>query len=1292
MPNYDNELNKILLKSNTITVPAGKENNSDLAGAVVKNLTDFGYVVDERGLNMLATSSREEIAKWYFDTMSILQDESTVSIKPTYIIPDETMKKSDWEIMMEWLKDVWENDKQENSREMNVNGSNDSGNSSDGDGNGNVNSDDTTNAGRDTINLGYEVQNENINQKVFGLRLDIRPRVIRTIDGRDRKLVVNETAKAFSNVLKEKMPTVKQTKEIVNPFIDNVQDWNTYVTQCASRDMLTYLYARALIDGKKTETMPELKAKEYLTVAQKISWMKENPVYEESKEEDKEEKQLDSKSETRTDYIIRDENANVEVDASIKPETNASIEIKEPVVQPQMVRQEVKQPTTGSVEPQKAVNVQNNQRVPETKAVETKAQNIKLPDINTTRVREPKYRMDDVKVRDELVKITSCGAVSGRKLRQFIATGLEKTQDLETEISGRKSEKMWKAIFDKQLHIKQDFPTLENVNRVNQKLQSNIPLINLDREIEKAKKEERYEDILKLLKNRPNLFIKRINEMLNLPIQDSEKKVNFAVSLLNTAKETLPKADPESLVTFISYLKSRTRSDRVKVHNVGGKLYVDNKNYAQLPPKTAEVFTQIAKGALADKLVQGKPIGAVYIEQDMEKMALPNNNDINQQMPPRGSKIHLPEEKQGKIRFMIWTDKNTTHTANTRNKVADISASFFKNNDGELQHQADDDLTWDSDKKSNSESYKDSITNGNDSVEYIDLDLKNLEDADIAYVMLYVNVWPDDSTFSDEKINFGWTDANEPEALEIGQIQENQENIAMVNQPQEQQIGNNNNNDNDTTTTEKVIEEAQPQVQAQVQAQPVVMQNTERSIKNGDGKKKKETTYVEQQNTGKQEVENSVEIGSQGREKIVDANSNDKGNSGKLQNDDETHKEEFEGKVQQTNAQPQSNDALLQQPEAQQVNRTSENTALNSKPTQQTAQPTNSIPETKETKKIQTVQEVQGTQIPQSHQRIQKSQITQTPQEHQTTSQLEQPVENILDKQYIQVSGKVESVKENVRRKEEEKPRTEGINVDVKQNTYVSKPITYTFKPKVSYQLTGNTRGIVPVMIDVKNREAICVNMFDKNSDKNIGIKGFVRYADAIVDMYGKNDRMTMAEVAKLVATVNNSRITNNPREADVLFTVKEHPSSELKSDAVNVTAINPKLWFNHIVSVSSEVIEAMQKEMKTKADRTLLDTFEALIVRDTQEKRENEEKEQSAQQVAHYDIAVDQQIMEQRMNPEQAREKAMKELEEKQEQISEMLEDEQKLSDILDNFSLNMDKDDAVVDTGEEEEEFDLY
>ena len=118
--------------------------------------------------------------------------------------------------------------------------------------------------------------------------------------------------------------------------------------------------------------------------------------------------------------------------------------------------------------------------------------------------------------------------------------------------------------------------------------------------------------------------------MLNLPINDPEKRVKFAIALLDTARETLPKANTDDLVTFISYLKSRTRDDRLKVHNVNGRLYLDKgKNYTPLPPKTAQAFIQIARKALGDRLIFDKTLGAVYIEPGMEKITLPRNKDTN---------------------------------------------------------------------------------------------------------------------------------------------------------------------------------------------------------------------------------------------------------------------------------------------------------------------------------------------------------------------------------------------------------------------------------------------------------------------------------------------------------------------------------------------------------------------------------------------------------------------------------------------------------------------------------------
>ena len=52
-----------------LAVPYGNEDNKDYALTAIRNLLDYGYTIDEAGINLLMTASKDDITNWYLDTV-----------------------------------------------------------------------------------------------------------------------------------------------------------------------------------------------------------------------------------------------------------------------------------------------------------------------------------------------------------------------------------------------------------------------------------------------------------------------------------------------------------------------------------------------------------------------------------------------------------------------------------------------------------------------------------------------------------------------------------------------------------------------------------------------------------------------------------------------------------------------------------------------------------------------------------------------------------------------------------------------------------------------------------------------------------------------------------------------------------------------------------------------------------------------------------------------------------------------------------------------------------------------
>ena len=353
-----------------------------------------------------------------------------------------------------------------------------------------------------------------------------------------------------------------------------------------------------------------------------------------------------------------------------------------------------------------------------------------------------------------------------RSMRRFIANGIDAQKNIEEDIA--RDKQTWKALLQK-IHIG-EFTSCERANDVAYKLRNNIALNTFYSRIEQAFSQERYGDVVKMYQSRPGEFIKNFNRMLNVQIDDPAKKITYATQLIDACKDVFSRTRPEDLVGFVSYLKSRTREDRMAIHNIKGKPYVGEQKWAPIPESTANTFIKLAEQGIISQVKTGQSMGNVYIEPSMEKMALPKTSTSGTQALnsyTQGSRLPI-ESKNGEpknVRFLLWFGKNEPEERNWDN-IVDISASFFtKSENGTLLHHSNDDLAWYSSRKNSIPGCYfsgDWIGAGeHGSTEFIDIDLQQLQRHNVSHVMLYVNIWEGPESFSEANLNFGWQERND---------------------------------------------------------------------------------------------------------------------------------------------------------------------------------------------------------------------------------------------------------------------------------------------------------------------------------------------------------------------------------------------------------------------------------------------------------------------------------------------------------------------------------------------------
>lgn len=611
--NYDQLKDIIFYARKVITVPSGNEDNGMLAMTALKNLSDYGFVIDREGLDKLKTASKEDITDWYYKTADVLNEMAggNHEYHPFYPnFPEQVIEMSELELFIDQITHYF------------------------------------------SVAIGDIVGDSNMawtpggeNEKAKIKSLEEHPlKVISTVGENDKAAIYDMAKDVFRNTLKSKLtPSAGDTKNIINAYMHANSQWTKDATTIENRQVLSYLYTKAVVDKLDTTAMPNLVTNDYMRIAQNYSWMKENNATE-----------------------IQDFNDINEKTAS------------------------------GSVKQGRVCSLPNT-------------------------------------------------------MRKFIANGLEGQKNLEEDVARNKEQ--WKAVF-RIIHVG-TMPYFTRLNDVAFKLRNNEPLSTFYSRIDKLYAEGKYNEAVDLYATRPGEFIKNLNKMLTVNAGENQEAVKeYAKHLVDKSKDVFAKTRPEDLIRLVTYLNSRTREDRIPVHNVKGVLVQTDKVNTPLPQKTADVFISLAKDGIAEQIKTGKSYGKVYIDPKLAKAPLPTEvTDSAGAMNayPRGTRLAIEQNENGEPKniraFIWWTNIEDKHGSYEDRVDLDLSVNYYKKDPeapGRTNHQGA--VSYHSGFKLGDAAivHSGDVTNGGPAdgagvTEYIDCNIQKCRELGIDYIQLYVN-------------------------------------------------------------------------------------------------------------------------------------------------------------------------------------------------------------------------------------------------------------------------------------------------------------------------------------------------------------------------------------------------------------------------------------------------------------------------------------------------------------------------------------------------------------------------
>ena len=214
-----------------LAVPYGNEDNKDYALTAIRNLLDYGYTIDEVGINLLMTASKDDITNWYLDTVKKINEVTgnRHKYKPFYPnFPNEVMKMSDAEIFLNQIIHYI---------------------------------------------TGYLPEGEDEKSNIKSLE-EHKVNVLKSVKD-DKKEMTDIANECFINRLKSKQtPSSKEMDKLINPFINNDEYWTRKATNVENRQLLSYLYTKAIKENKSTDNMPKLVTNDYLRIAKYFTELK----------------------------------------------------------------------------------------------------------------------------------------------------------------------------------------------------------------------------------------------------------------------------------------------------------------------------------------------------------------------------------------------------------------------------------------------------------------------------------------------------------------------------------------------------------------------------------------------------------------------------------------------------------------------------------------------------------------------------------------------------------------------------------------------------------------------------------------------------------------------------------------------------------------------------------------------------------------------------------------------------------------------------------------------------------
>lgn len=329
----------------------------------------------------------------------------------------------------------------------------------------------------------------------------------------------------------------------------------------------------------------------------------------------------------------------------------------------------------------------------------------------------------------------------------------------------------WKKLFN-QIHI----PDIQKLhaNTVVQAMsmvRNNVSIDRYARRVEEALKSDDLQTALKETKTHPGDFVRRFDKLLCMAIEkDAEQSKASGQeahgntdAVLDTLKDVAPKAGIATSLALAEHIANRQDEEyqRVFRSEKTSKVFTTtDKNRIPIPAAICDKTRQVVLDCLAEKFKGKGEMGKVYISPEMQNFKAPTEmrtQNEGMDVNTLGTTKDINPDKDILRLFIGWQNTERGDRVDI-----DLSAQMI-DQEGKVQHIGWDDMYDDGDHLC---VYSGDVQDGRDresasdcACEYIDVDLRGMEQKGVQYIICSANVfciddWSDNTPETFDSIPF----------------------------------------------------------------------------------------------------------------------------------------------------------------------------------------------------------------------------------------------------------------------------------------------------------------------------------------------------------------------------------------------------------------------------------------------------------------------------------------------------------------------------------------------------------